>query len=67
MASRKLYRVKEINIYKAPKLNSAYIELAFKHGYVFIQEEGDSKVYMISTTVTKKRLKVELVEVERIY
>ena len=67
MASRKLYRVKETNIYKAPKLNSAYIELAFKHGYVFIQEEGDSKVYMISTTITKKKIKVELVEVERIY
>ena len=65
MANRKLYRVKEESIYKAPKMNSAYIELAFKHGYVFIQEEGDSKVYMISTTITKKKIKVELVEVER--
>ena len=65
MASRKLYRVKEESIYQVPKLNSAYIELAFKHGYVFMQEEGDSKVYMISTTITKKTLKVELVEVER--
>ena len=44
--------------------NSREIERAFLSGYTFVRDEKCTKVYMISTTCSKKSLKTELINAD---
>ncbi|AGK95614.1 hypothetical protein [Clostridium pasteurianum] len=62
MASKKVYRVKKEHIKEIPKNSNVFILNAFTCGYVFVRVKDRKEVYMISTTVTKKTMKIELIE-----
>lgn len=61
----KLYRIHVDNIKVLCNLNSTReIEKAFIDGYTFVRDEKCTKVYMISTTCSKKSLRAELINVD---
>ena len=60
----KLYRINVDSIKMLCDFNSKEIERAFLSGYTFVSDGKHSKVYIISTTCSKKSIKAELINAD---
>lgn len=60
----KLYRVKEEYIKTVKTISNYYIELAWRDGYLFVQEEGTNEIRMITSTCSQKAFQIELINAD---
>ena len=60
----KLYRVREEYIKTIPKISNYYIECALRDGHIFIKEDGQDDVHMITTTCSVKSVEIALVNID---
>lgn len=60
----KLYRIREEYIKIIPKVSNYYVECAFNEGYMFVQQEGEDRVHMITSTCSMKSIEVAIVNLD---
>lgn len=60
----KLYRIREEYIKVIPKISNYYAECAFRDGYIFIKEEGQDDVHMMTTTCSMKSFEIAIVNMD---